>query len=356
MNSPAESFAPRGLATAIGSFPHSEPGPALELIEKYLPTAPAWPQLPKRGLKENMCPQFSSGLPALELDEGEGKVYFRIGEDLPAELEKFYLKVIEDDLDYFGLTPDYALGFHSLLKYLSDRDRYPLVKGCVTGPITFGLTITDQDRKPSLYHPEIFDAITKAISIKARWQVKKLAPFCDLPIIFIDEPYLASVGSALISLQVEEVIAKLNEVIAAVHQEGARAGVHCCANTDWSILMRTEVDIISFDAFGYAKNLLLYAEDIRGFFRRGGFLAWGITPSTDAIEDQEVDSLWSRLITSWQRLEELGFDREELARRALITPSCGMGTVTPAQCEKILRVNLEISEKVLELSGEKGGA
>lgn len=349
MTSPAKNFTPRGLATAIGSFPHTEPGPALELIGKYLPEAPAWPQLPKRGLRENMCPQFSSGLPALKLDLEEGKIFFQIGPDLSAELEKFYLKVIEEDLDYFALTPEYALGFHALLKYLPGRDRYPLVKGCVTGPITFGLTITDQDRKPSLYHPEIFDAITKAIAIKARWQVQKLAPFCDLPLIFIDEPYLASVGSALISLQVEEVIEKLNEVIAAIHQAGALAGIHCCANTDWSILMRTEVDILSFDAFGYAKNLLLYAEDIRGFFERGGFLAWGITPSTDVIENQDVNSLWKRLLTSWDRLEELGFDRKQLAQRALITPSCGMGTVTPTQCEKILRVNFGLSRRVGEL-------
>jgi hypothetical protein len=349
VSSQAKKFCPRGLATAIGSFPHTEPGPALELIERYLPLAPAWPQLPKRGLKENMCPQFSSGLPALKLSAEEGKIYFRIGEDLPAELEKFYLKVIEDDLDYFALTPDYALGFHAFLKYLEAGRRFPFVKGCVTGPITFGLTITDGDRKPSLYHPEIFDAVTKGIAMKARWQARKLAPFCDLPVIFIDEPYLASVGSALVSLQVEEVIARLNEVVAAIHQEGALAGVHCCANTDWSILMRTGVDILSFDAFGYAKNLLLYSDAIKGFFQRGGFLAWGITPSTDAIENEDADSLWKRMMASWERLEELDFDRRELVDRALITPSCGMGTVTEEQCEKILRVNREISEKVRAL-------
>ncbi len=352
MNVTAESFSPRGMATAIGSFPHTEPAPALELIGKYLPEAPAWPQLPKRGLKENMCPQFSSGLPALRLDQEEGKIYFRIGDDLPAELEKFYLRVIEDDLDYFALTPDYALGFHAFLKYMESGNRFPLAKGCVTGPVTFGLTITDQDRKPSLYHPEIFDAITKTIALKAKWQVKQLSPFCDRPIIFIDEPYLASVGSALVSLRVEEVIAKLDEVVSAIHGEGALAGVHCCANTDWSILMRTGVDILSFDAFGYAKNLLLYSEAIRGFFDRGGFLAWGITPSTDAIDNEDVDSLWARLMESWERLENLGFDRRELIERALITPSCGMGTVTPKQCEKILRANREISERVRGLAGK----
>jgi len=343
-------FKPGGLATGIGSFPHSDPEEALELIGKYFPECPAWPQLPKRGLKENMCPQFSQGMPALCLDMEEKKISFRVGDDLMAELEAFYMKVIEDDLDYFALTPDYALGFETLIRHLKGRVELSYIKGCVTGPITFGLTVTDQDRKPSLYYPELFDAMTKTITMKARWQVKQLDPFCGKVIIFIDEPYLASVGSALVSLQVDEVIDKLNEVIAGIHQEGALAGIHCCANTDWSILMRTDVDIISFDAFGYAKNLLLYADRLRGYFDRGGSLAWGITPSTDDIDGENAASLWNRMMESWEKLEEAGFSRGELIERSLITPSCGMGTVTPAQCEKIMRVNLEISEKVKGLS------
>lgn len=339
-------FKPCGLATAIGSFPHSDPEEALELISKYFPDAPAWPQLPKRGLKENMCPQFSHGMPALRLDLEGKKISFRIGENLMAELEAFYMKIIEDDLDYFALTPDYALGFEALINRLKQGGRRPYIKGCVTGPITFGLTITDQDRKPSLYYPELFDAMTKTIAMKARWQVNQLDPFCEKVIIFIDEPYLASVGSALVSLQVDEVIENLNEVIAAIHNAGAIAGIHCCANTDWSILMRTDVDILSFDAFGYAKNLLLYTDRIRQYFDRGGVLAWGITPSTDDIDRVDMSSLWERLMASWGKLEEAGFSRRELIERSLITPSCGMGTVTVEQCEKIMRVNSEISERV----------
>jgi len=342
-------FKPCGLATGIGSFPHSNPEEALELILKYFPEGPAWPQLPKRGLKENMCPQFSRGMPALCLDLEEKKISFQVGDDLMAELEAFYMKVIEDDLDYFALTPDYALGFEALINRLKEGGVRPYIKGCVTGPITFGLTVTDQDRKPSLYYPELFDAMTKTIAMKARWQIKQLNPFCGKVIIFIDEPYLASVGSALVSLQVDEVIEKLNEVIAAIHNAGAIAGIHCCANTDWSILMRTDVDILSFDAFGYAKNLLLYTERIRDYFDRGGVLAWGITPSTDDIDGVDSSFLWDRLMESWEKLKEEGFTRRELIERSLITPSCGMGTVTVEQCEKIMRVNLDISERVKAL-------
>ena len=113
--------------------------------------------------------------------------------------------------------------------------------------------------------------------------------------------------------------------------------------------MRTDVDIISFDAFGYAKNLLLYTDRLRGYFDRGGSLAWGITPSTDDIDRVDSSSLWERLMASWEKLEESGFSRRELIERSLITPSCGMGTVTRAQCERILKINSQISEKVKAL-------
>ena len=340
------SFNPRGMATAIGSFPQKDPAEACDLIFKYLPQAPAWPQLPRIGFRENMCAQFSRGMPALVLDPEGERIYFQVEGDLPRKLETFYQRLIEDDLEYFALTDEYALGFGYFLNLLKDREPFPYLKGCVTGPVTFGLTITDQNRKPSLYYPELFDAVTKTMALKARWQIRKLSPLGEKVIIFVDEPYLASIGSAVVSLKEDEVVEKLNEVFSGIHAAGAIAGVHCCANTDWSILMRTDVDILSFDAYGYAKNLLLYAGQIREFIDRGGFLAWGIVPSSDEVEGENFESLWKKLLSSWEKLENEGFSRKELTDSCLITPSCGMGTLTPAQSEKIMRINLEISRRI----------
>ena len=336
---------PCGAATGIGSLPHRDPEEALELVLRCCPEVPFWPQLPRRAFKENMCVQFSRGMPALVLDEEKERIFFRIDGGFLPQLEEFYQKVIEDDLGYFALSEDYAGGFRPFRESLRTKAKVPYVKGCVTGPITFGLTITDEDRKPSLYHPELFDAITKTIAAKARWQIRELAPFCGRVIIFIDEPYMSSVGSALVSLKKEEVVEKLNEVIDTIHGEGGLAGIHCCANTDWAILLSTSIDILSFDAYGYAKNLLLYTKVLRGFIERGGALAWGIAPSSREVEDEDLESLWEKLMVSWRRLEEAGWTRRELLEHSLITPSCGMGTLTPELSEKILRLTDSLSKR-----------
>ncbi len=91
--------------------------------------------------------------------------------------------------------------------------------------------------------------------MKCRWQIQKFKPYADKIICFIDEPILSAFGSSTyVSVKREDVVALIGEVVEAVHAEGAMAGVHCCGNTDWSILIDAGVDIINFDAFELRRN------------------------------------------------------------------------------------------------------
>ena len=61
----------KGLATGIGSFPLTDVQVALDLILRYVPAAPFWPQLPKCNLREAMLAQFSENLPGLKVSGGD---------------------------------------------------------------------------------------------------------------------------------------------------------------------------------------------------------------------------------------------------------------------------------------------
>lgn len=52
-------------ATAIGSMPHKDPQAACRQVLDSLRDIPAWPQLPKRGFRENMYAQYSQGFPGV---------------------------------------------------------------------------------------------------------------------------------------------------------------------------------------------------------------------------------------------------------------------------------------------------
>src|SRR5512135_3530786 len=279
--------------TLIGSFPHVEAKALCQSLGAAI-DIPAWPQLPRRNFRESMYVQYSARLPGIRLDEANEKIIFNTLDDLSPALETFYEHVLADDVDWFALDCDYAIGFYAMLdaaKNLSGE----WLKGHVTGPVSFGLMVTDQDLRSSMYNESLADAIVKNMAFNARWQVRQLQSRRANVIIFVDEPYLASFGSAFISLSREQVVTMLNEVFDAIHAEGALAGVHCCGNTDWSVLMETSVDILNLDAYEYLENLALYPHEVRAFLDRGGNIAWGIIPNNEAIFNVTPEGLAQRL-------------------------------------------------------------
>ncbi|MGE5809285.1 MAG: methionine synthase [Nitrospirota bacterium] len=336
------------IATGIGSLPIAEPDRAAALSLRYLAEAPIWPQLPQRDFREHMDAQYSEALPGIRLDAARKRFFFDTSDDLTPELEKFFGRFIEKDYDFFRISAEYAPGFYSLLhaleKGLPPGARF--VKGHITGPLTAGVSLKDQTGRDIVHHDVLFDAVVKGLAMKAAWQVRELGRFGKPVIIFIDEPAMESLGSAFSAVSSEVVAEKLNEIIGIIHELGGIAGIHCCGNADWPLLFNTDVDIVNFDAFGYMDKVMLYPGDIKKFLGRGGALAWGIVPTAAFTGNETADQLVARLEAGLKRLETDGIARESLLRQCLITPSCGMGSLTPEAAEAILKLVREVSDRM----------
>lgn len=241
-------FEPRGLATAIGSMPQTDPEEACSLVLEHLAEVPPWPQLPKRSFLENMYVQFSEGFPGVVINDDH--IYVDRSQNLDDALAQLYVAYLENKVERYALRPNYAAGLHA---FLSKDLHSPLaVKGQVTGPISWGLTVTDQDRRPILYDDILADALAKHLRLKAAWQEWVLSRLSPNTIIFIDEPYMSSFGSAFVSLSRQQVVTLLEEVFQGVR---GLKGIHCCGNTDWSVLLETSVDILHLDAYNYGSVL-----------------------------------------------------------------------------------------------------
>ncbi|MEJ2244978.1 MAG: hypothetical protein P8Y80_02655 [Acidobacteriota bacterium] len=339
-------FSPKGIATAIGSFPHREPEAACELILKNIPEIPIWPQLPNVNFREQMEIQYSEGMPCLVVDEVKERIYFETGGDPTGDLEKFYANVLTDNLDYFSISPDYSRGLYHMEKKLSGMDHSSIrfLKCHVIGPLTFGLSKTDEEKK-SIYYNEVFrDVVVKGIAMKARWILDRFKPLGCPQICFVDEPVFAAFGSSTyVSVQRSDVVRCLGEVVEAIHKEGALAGTHCCGNTEWTMLMDAGVDIISFDAFEYGETIGYYADQVGTFLEKGGVLAWGIVPTSEKIRMQTPESLVKKLEELVNALASRGIDRNLLWEQCLPTPSCGTGSLTVELAEEIFQKLSEVS-------------
>ena len=235
--------------------------------------------------------------------------------------------------------------FPRILQASAEQGKVPLIKGQVTGPFTFGLGLNDSNGKAVWFDATYRDVVIKGIIAKGLWLTGQLKRLAEHVIVFFDEPILSALGTpAYIGIQDEDVVNGLNEVITALHQADVTVGVHCCGNMDWGLLARTSVDIISFDAYFFADKLALYPEEMEAFLERGGKLAWGIVPTNDldTLERETPQSLKQRITDTVQLFIKKGISEEKLLRQMVLTPACGLGSLTEEGSQKVLHLLSEI--------------
>lgn len=340
-----------GLPCLIGSLPLIDHQEAIAWILEHVPAIPLWPQLPVH-IQEGMLRQFVEGCPGLT--EDSQRVYFDLKSgSFDQELLAFYedyLKVQEDPEQLadsrFAISRQRAAGIYALREAVSGRADIAAIKGQITGPFTFLTGITDQDHRLGYYDPALRDMAVKGLAMKAAWQVGFYKDL-GLPVmIFIDEPGIAGLGSsAFISLSREDVAQDLNEVISAIHAAGGMAGIHVCGNTDWGFLLSLPIDVLSFDAYGFFDRIVIFKEQIRQFLEQGGILAWGIVPTSDRdnIAKEDAASLVEKWEEQAQSLTDGAWDLPALLRQALITPSCGTGSLSGEMAQRVLGLTRDVS-------------
>lgn len=346
---------PHCLPLLIGSLPLNDHRAASRLIMDHTPAIPLWVQLPVFE-EEGMLLQFLPGMPAVvRLDRNFfiDTTAASFVDELLAFYEAYLIEEQHPDRlpdSRFALTDDAGRGVAALLDALKHLQTPPTaVKGQVTGPVTFCTGVKDQDGRSIFFNETLRDVAVKHLALNARWQIRTLAgPGCPI-LIFIDEPALAGFGSSeWIGISRDLVMADLGELIQAIHADGAMAGIHVCANTDWSLVLESGVDIVSFDAYTFFDRFMLYGSQVRDFLTAGGLLAWGIVPTldSDAIERETADTLYGAWKAHTRRIEALGIEPAALHAQSFITPSCGLGSLSLTLAKRVLALTRDLSDKI----------
>lgn len=335
------------LATGIGSVPYLDVhGTCLRILDAC-PQIPYWPQFVRRSPLEDMIIQFTEGLPFLKVTK-DRRVLLDAHPAREQELIAFYERFFAEEVNLFALSREYVPGLYEMLS-LIDRDPEKTglyIKGQTVGPVTFAAAVKDTEGRNVFSYPEISEAFVKALAIRALWQVRELGRTGKRQILFLDEPYLAGYGSAFTPIQRHEVVALIKEVIEYVRDRSeAIIGVHCCGNTDWSMIFEAGPDIVSFDAFSYSEYFFLYPGELRRFLQSGGTIAWGIVPTFGFTGKETIEDLSTRLREGLAKLEELGLDAGRAVRQSLLTPACGMGTMEPSAADRVLELLRGLSAK-----------
>jgi hypothetical protein len=335
--------------TGIGSVPFTDPQETVALVLETLPQIPYWPQMVQLGYLEEMAAQAARGLPGVKVDEANRIV--AMDPDLPRDeaLARFYEVVLSGDLTPFAFEEQDARGFFALLEAVSSRGcPGSALKGQLSGPVTFAGVVKDAQGKPILYDRELTQAVSAGLARKAAWQAEKFRELGKAPIIFLDEPLLTGFGSAYLPISKAEVTEILTQTLEEARAAAAgpiSLGMHCCGNTDWSLLLQAPIDILSFDSHGFFESLRLFAQPLSDYLARGGWLAWGLVPTLDPQEfrKETADTLWQRFQQQVAQLaQDLKTGPKAILAQSLLTPACGTGYMSPDDARRVLTTLSEL--------------
>jgi len=300
------------LTTAMAVMPHTNAEAALDVALSL--DIPFWPQLPRLNYYEDMYVQASEHFPGIVLDLEKQTLAF--------SLDKFIMELEDtlahfEDPAYFDISTQYSDVYHRFLDLdFSDR---PAIRGQLEGPISFGLNVLDQDKRPIIFddtvRPFMYDFMARRINV----QLENLKALNPNAFMFIDEPGLQFLFSALSGYDSTAARDDMEEFLAAVQRP---RGVHLCGNPDWDFLLNLDMDILSMDVYLNAEIFATYAGSIKRFLDRGGVIAWGIVPTNfEPFEVETIDTLTDQLEKVWSILEQKGIDKEHLLSQSLISPA-----------------------------------
>ncbi len=332
-------FEARCSTTAMGIMPHQDVDQALELVLGL--DIPFWPQLPNVSLYEDMYIQTSENFPGIAIDFEKGRLIFntaRFGEDL----EDYFVKM--EHQETYALTTEYSKVFKRFLS--RDLQDYKAIRGQITGPVSFGFKVLDENFKPIIYNDEVKSILFDFIQKKVNVQYQELKTRNENAFVWVDEPGLGYVFSGLSGYNDQQAKEDYYGFMQSV--EGPK-GLHLCADVNLPYLLELGIEILSFDAFQIGFMPKEYTGSAAEFLKKGGVISWGIVPTDSSIlSTQTPERLASILSDYWQVISDnTGLSLTQIAEQALIAPArcClrDMATEAGGICEIP-----NIEEKVVE--------
>jgi hypothetical protein len=222
-----------------------------------------------------------------------------------------------EDPRYFDISPQYSAIYHRFLDL--DLSGYTAIRGQLEGPVSFGFNILDQDNRPILYNDDIRPFMYEFLARRANIQLKRLQEKNANAFMFVDEPGLQFLFSALSGYNSFAAKQDMDYFYSLIDRP---RGVHLCGNPDWDFLLSADLEVISLDAFTNSEILASYAGSIKKYIERGGVIIWGIVPTNyEPFNRESVDSLIKRLEGIWQSLADKKIDFDLLLSKSLLSPA-----------------------------------
>jgi methionine synthase II (cobalamin-independent) len=325
-------------ATGLGSLPGTDPREAARTLVGELPGLPHVPELPARGVGADMIGRGAALLVdlAVEVWPSGYRVARRPGGDhrRAGDLLARDVDALDEALETAGARP-------------------PRVKCQAPGPWTLAAGVELRTGHRALTDRGAVAEFAASLVEGLRGHVDELARRTGSPVVVqLDEPSLPAVLAGTLrtpsgygtvgAVPGAEARALLAGVVADLRAAGAaEVVVHCCdRRPPLALLGAVGADAVALDllAVGTGDTGVL---DALGELWDATALWLGVVPSL--APDGPRPDLAASARPALDLADRLGFARERLAERAVVTPSCGLAGATPGWARHAMGRSVELA-------------
>ena len=176
--------------TAMAVMPHKEVDRALEVALSL--DVPFWPQLPHVSYYEDMYVQASENFPGILLDTENRTLRFS-HDKFMAEFEAALARM--EDPAYLDISTRYSVVYHRFLEL--DLGQKAAIRGQLEGPVSLGFNVLDEQGRPILFDDTVRAFLLEFMAKRASVQLQRLKGHNPNAFMFIDEPGLQFLFSAM---------------------------------------------------------------------------------------------------------------------------------------------------------------
>lgn len=327
---------PPGTATAIGSWPGTDPVEAGRVVLGELAVLPHLVELPGRGVGADVIGRTAALLVdlAVEVVASGYRVVPRPGRDARRahDLLRHDLDALEEAVERSGATP-------------------AAVKVQLAGPWTLAASVELRTGNRVLTDPGAVTEFAASLAEGVRVHAAEVARRLGVGVVVqLDEPSLPGVlaGSlptvsgltTIAAVPAPDAEAALRTVLEAA--PGATV-VHCCAaDVPFGVLRRAGAGAVAVDVSRLRTGDL---DGVGELLQEGAGVLLGLVPSTDPGRPPTLHELAEPAL---RLVDRLGFSREVLATQVLVTPQCGLAGASPVWARRALALATELGRAFAE--------
>jgi hypothetical protein len=311
--------------SGVGSTHHTDPIEAVRDVLRGYWRMPFWPQLPNRGESEHMIPQIGLDLPGARWEDG---LIRWSGDASEAALNAATLP-----------PPGRAAGFHAFidaLEAIPTKDRPPVIKGQLVGPLTLSMLTRDAAGASPHDDPKTLLWLARFVGRAGAAQAERLQRLVQQVVIVFDEPALASVEEPRLPIPWRTAVETLRAALAPVQECGAIAGLHSCAPPNWTRALAARPNLIHFNGReGHLDDLLEHKSMLREHVARGGYLGWGLWSTAAPQEPFDPKAMQYYLAKAAREISFVDASMGTIFKRSFLSGVCGSAGFSAGQEERM---------------------